>query len=643
MRPFAFFGLALVTACAPTAQEPVATQDDAFIDLLAQTNAKVEQFQLSPDGTQIAYASAQNGSLDIWVMNADGSNARALTDFYPDAEGEPRWSPDGRWILYSARVCGTACWTEIFLVRPDGSAPPVNISYGRAGGGPVWMPDGESIVYARGGASGQTQIAIAPGQIPGGAIDARFLSHPSYSSSGPQVSPDGQWIAFTSDRSGKNDRKRMDIWLVPSRGGPERLLTPNTPESYEYFPTWSPDGRQIAFVSNRSRWRNVGVIDVASGDVRMLTESAWDEYNPQWSPDGQWIAYVANQDWDFHLMKVAAHGGTPQQLTERTGVSGGFGALQVRGTFQWSRDGQSIAYTYMGPTTTNDIWIIGADGGAPTRLTNHMPAGLSEDRFVTPERISYTSADGLDVPAFLYRPPTTAGPAPLLVYARANTHGLHVNGFYPFIQYFVSRGFVVLAPQVRGSAGKGRDYEWLNFGDWGGGDIDDFVAGVNHLAQQGIIDPNRVVMQGGSTGGYFTMQTIVRYPDLLKAAVNFYGPTNLVHMYDYYSPSQRPTLGDVVGGDHGDPTQAPAHWRERSAIFNIDQIKTPLLILWGDRDYGVRMSMADEYYALAQQKGKPTDYVLYHNESHGWYNWRPESLRDAIARVAAHYAKYVSP
>ena len=394
-------------------------------------------------------------------------------------------------------------------------------------------------------------------------------------------------------------------------------------------------------VTQPSGWRNIGVVDVATGERRMLTNSMWDEGNPQWSPDGRWIAYVANIRWNLHLMSVPADGGMPKQLTTGPGINGGWETGQVRGTFRWSPDGRTIAYTHMDATTCSDIWTIPAEGGPARRLTNHMPGGLRDFPFVAPTVTSFTSKDGLSVPMFVYSPRTPAPgrKPPLLVYARANVNGMHVNGFYPFIQYFVSRGYVVMAPQVRGSGGLGREYARLNFGDWGGGDIDDFAAGVADLAGRGLIDPTRVVMQGGSTGGYHTSMTIVRYPDLLKAAVNFYGPTNLVHMDDY--SATKATLSSVVRGNHGGPTEAPHHWRGRSAFFNLAQTKTPLLLLWGDLDAGVRQTMAAEYYAAARAAGKPVEYVLYQMEPHGWYNWRPATLADALRRVAAHYKKHV--
>jgi dipeptidyl aminopeptidase/acylaminoacyl peptidase len=625
--------------CSGAAQEPKAKPGGPLIDLFAQTNAKVEQFQYSPDGTQIVYVSAKNGNYDLWVMKADGSGAHAITarnPVYQAFDGPtitPEWSPDGRWIAYISRG-------ETYLLRPDGSAPPVNVSYGKGGLRPLWTADSRWLISTPGGeyVSGYGQIIRLRGAIPSGAIDATLLTDEPFGHSDPRPSPDGRLVAFTSSRPGTPGGPRQSgIWVMPAAGGSPRLLAAGIGS-----PRWSPDGQKLAFtVTQPSGWRNIGVVDLASGDRRMLTDSAWDEGNAQWSPDGHWIVYVANKRWNFHLMKIALDGGAPQQLTSAPGINGGWETGQVRGTFRWSPDGRTLAYTHMDAGTCSDLWTVSADGGTPRRLTNHMPEGLRDVGFVTPEITSYRSKDGLEVPMFVYMPRNLVPgrKPPLLVYARANVNGMHVNGFYPFIQYFLTQGYVVMAAQVRGSGGLGRDYARLNYGDWGGGDIDDIAAGVAHLAARGVIDPDRVVMQGGSTGGYHTSMTIVRYPDLLKAAVNFYGPTNLIHMDDY--SATKATLSGVVRGDHGGPNEAPQHWRDRSAFFNLERTNTPLLLLWGDLDSGVRQTMAAEYYRAAKEMGKPVEYVLYDMEPHGWYNWRPATLADALTRVAAHYKNHV--
>lgn len=614
----------LFCACTRTpASSPVPKSSDAdLIDLLAQTNTKVERFQISPDGRQIAYVSSKNGSSDIWVMNADGSNPRAITDAHPEAEADPQWSPDGQWIAYVTHHCGTECWTDIFMTKPDGSITPINLSYGIGGPSPQWTPDGKSIVFVRYYAeNGYRQIGMLPADIPLTRPSRTFLVSSPENDEDPQVSPDGKWLAFTAARAERPNAPRANgIWVAPMAGGAPRLVVKDA-----NTPRWSPDGARLAFVSRNS----IGVAPVSTGERKMLTNDSWDNRNPKWSPDGKTIAFVSNRKWNFYVMTVPADGGPLQQLTDRPGVNGGFEGGNVRGTFQWAPDGQSIVYTFMNPGLTSDLWRIPSTGGTPKQLTNNMPAGLSESQFVVPELVSYKSTDGVDVPAFLFKPRNLeAGhKAPLLLYAHSfGGGGMFINGFYPFVQYFLSRGFVVLAPNDTDA----------HRAETGGLEIDDIIKGIDYADGLGLIDRNRVVMQGGSTGGYRTMQAAVRFPDALKAAVNLYGPTNIISLQQFYKNTGRRSM---MGGT--DTSTGPEHWQARSATYNIDRIKTPILLLWADRDLGVPTMQAEEYYRLAKQKGVPVEYIAYPNESHGWYNWRPETLKDALKRVSAHYDKYL--
>ena len=472
-----------------TFTEEVQLPDDPLIDLLAQTNAKVEHFDLSADGQKIAYTSAESGGYDLWVCDIDGGNNRRVVAMYPEECLNPSWSPDGEWIAYTSRY-------DAFKVRADGSEPPINLSYGH---GPSrghefirWTPDGKRIVYVTGGSNGYNQVVSLPTDIPTGKVQPHFITNEEANSTDVFVSPDGKHVTFMSDRSVYEDFKRMDVWIAPIEGGQARNVTPNTMNNYEYRPRWSPDSKKLLFTSDRSGWRRVGIIDIESGDITFLTDEECDQYNPRFSPDGKWVAYVANKEWSFHIMKVASDGsGPPIQLTHGDSINGGFDAYQVRGSIRWTPDSKSILYTHMDHANTSDLYVISADGGEPKRVTHHMPQALEDFPFVKSSLIRYKSKDGLEVPAWLYRPANSEGRTPLVIYARANTKGLHVRGFYPYIQYWVHKGYSVIAPLVRGSAGLGKQYEFLNFGDWGGGDIDDFAYGAYHLIEQGLADPGQ--------------------------------------------------------------------------------------------------------------------------------------------------------
>ena len=379
----------LISACARTVEPAAAAAgSEDLIDLLAKTNFKIEQFQFSPDGRQIAYVSSKNGSADIWVMNADGSNPRAISDAFPEAEAEPQWSPDGKWIAYVTHHCGTGCWADIFMTKPDGSITPINLTYGRGGPEPQWTPDSKSIVFVKYyGDNGFSQIGVIQADISFGRPTIVFPTGSPENEDDPQVSPDGKWLMFTAARSEKPGGPRVNgIWVMPLAGGNAKLVVAGADGG-----RWSPDGKRVVFVSSNAEWRNIGIADIAAGTTKMLTNDTIDNGNAQWSHDGKAIAYVANKDWNFYLKKISADGGQGQQLTDKPGVSAGFEGQNARGTFRWAPDSQSIAYTFMDYGTTSDLWTIPANGGAPKQITNNMPPALRKDQFVAPELVSYKS------------------------------------------------------------------------------------------------------------------------------------------------------------------------------------------------------------------------------------------------------------
>ena len=165
-----------------------------------------------------------------------------------------------------------------------------------------------------------------------------------------QWSPDGRHIAYSANRvRDESFVSNGDLYMVSVADGEERMLTIGTVGFRERDPHWSPDGRRVAFVTDRTGYDNVGVTDIESGETTLLTETRYDHANPTWSPDGRSIAYVVNVEYNYYIEAVRPEGGATVRITEKPGVNGGMERIQVRGTFRWLPDGRRIAYTHMSP------------------------------------------------------------------------------------------------------------------------------------------------------------------------------------------------------------------------------------------------------------------------------------------------------
>jgi dipeptidyl aminopeptidase/acylaminoacyl peptidase len=426
-----------------------------------------------------------------------------------------------------------------------------------------------------------------------------------------------------------------DLYMIPTEGGEERMLTPDSIGRREQDPAWSPDGKKIAFVTDRTGYDNVAIIDVASGEIKPITDTPFDHANPTWSPDGSTLAYVVNEAYNYYIETISPAGGKPTRITAQKGVSGGMERIQVRGTLKWLPDNQRIVYTYMSPANTSDLWIISTASKTPRRITDSRDPSLkNEDLFVWPELFKYKSFDGMEVQGFVYKPKgvTDGDRAPLAVFYRANSTGQHPVGWQPYVQFMVSKGYVVFAPNFRGSTGNGKAYADAGR-TWGGDrDIKDAMMGVDLLAQRDLIDPNRMVMWGGSTGGFFVSATLIQRPKAFKAGVVFYGGSgaNLTTRAGYFQNEEYGWMGQMIGGT---PLTNPKSYYDRSLIHHVADIDTPIMFLYAQGDPSARFEQVREIVPILDHFKKEYSYKLYEQEPHGWYHWRPVTVEDSLKRV----------
>ncbi len=599
------------------------------IDALAET-VWIEEFDLSPDGGLLVFKSAADGSYDLWTVPTAGGEPARITGM-AGREMAPRFSPDGRWIAFEADFGGTDV-RDIYVVPVAGGAPRRLTRHPLNDSGISWSPDSRRIYFNTGMFWDNSVAAVD--------LETGEIERVGPGSSG-QLSADGALFAFTRNTRPDDDaQSNRDVWVAPATGGDARSLTPNTFDWRDAEPRWSPDGTRLAFISDRDGFNNLGVLDLATGEATMLLTEDVEHSEPRWSPDGRWISFTRNLDYDYHIFRIPAEGGEPEQLTRATGVNGGSRATgQTRGGHLWHPDGAHIVYTHSSPSRTGDLWILPVGGGAPRQITRHQhPALDGADLFVEPEFIEYASFDGLEVAGLVYKPrDARAGDRlPGLFFFRANSDGQHPKQWHPYIQYFASRGYLVFAPNFRGSTGRGKAYRQAVHTHGGDRDVRDAFVGMDLLVEQGWVDPARVGAFGGSTGGFHTTAAVAKDPDRFRAGVVLYGSTDLVTLSTY---------GGMEGWNRfligRTPMENPRGYHERSIVHRADEIDVPLLFLYAQGDGAARFQQIEQYGVQAEIHGNWYDWVVYGGEPHGWYHWTPSSVERSLRIVSATFDAFV--
>lgn len=454
----------------------------------------------------------------------------------------------------------------------------------------------------------------------------------------PQWSPDGKWIAYVMNRSGSQESaftdiaedRNSDIFVIAATGGKPRQITNNPgPDSQ---PRWSPDGKWIAFFSSSDplSWAaktELMVTTPEGGAARNLTANYADSVfgSIQWSPDARAIYVTGFAGVYGQLLSVPVAGGTPQPVFER---AGGYGVFDV------SADGLRIAYSYEDGKTPEDIWVATTAGKEAKRLTDLNPQIKSFNLSDT-EVIKWKGADGFEVEGILIKPLgyEQGKKYPMILQIHGGPYARFSYGFEQRSQIFTANGYAVLMPNPRGSVGYGHKFTTANVKDWGGKDYQDLMAGVDEVIKMGIADPNRLAVMGGSYGGFMTFWVITQ-TDRFKAAI---GHAGISDWYSFHGQSDIPGLMEYGFG--GMPWAARETYTKYSPMSFVDRVKTPLMITHGEQDRRVPIAQAEQYYRALRKRGVEVVFVRYPREGHGIAE--PNHQIDLVTRQLEWFDKHV--
>jgi dipeptidyl aminopeptidase/acylaminoacyl peptidase len=648
MRLFCLFAMVVLMTSVVRTQTltaPSAITDPKQInskqDARAEKNLTIEKLYMtrqvggstwSPDGKTIAFVSNMSGRNNIWLVPSEGGWPTQLT-VSDERQSSPTWSPDGKWIAYTSDFEGDEQW-DIFLVSPK-TGQVVNVTKTReiAEVNPVWSPNGRYLAYSvKPKTSSVFEIDVYDTVL----RDGKHLTTGTAKDRmnvGAFWSPDGKCIFYTQEQSKGTD---SNIFIVEVESAQSTLLTPHKDERIYDANDVSPDGKRLLITSNAGNgYDNVALLEVATKQIHWLTQDKWEIGGESFSPDGKFLTYSANVDGntDIYLYDVAANKSRPLPLAK------GINSPAGRPT-PFTRDSSKMLYAHNGPTAPGDLWIYTMADGKSHQLTHSLVGGVRAENMVEPYLVHYPSKDGKwTISAFVYVPYNLPrnGEHPAIVYVHGGPTAQTMNSFNRFVQYMANQGYLVIAPNYRGSTGYGKEFQQANLFDMGGGDLQDVLAAADWIKQTGYVDPKKLILMGGSYGGYLTMMGVTKAPDLWAAGIP------IVPFVNWFTEIQNedPVLQQSDLATMGDLVQNKARYEDRSPINFVDQIKAPLYLLAGGNDPRCPKTESQQVVDAIKKRGGVAEFKVYENEGHGFS--KVENQIDAYKRVADFLKARVPP
>jgi len=582
----------------------------------------------SPDGSQIVFVTNLTGRYNLWKVASDGGwpVQLAVSD---DQQSTPAWSPDGRTIVWGEDRGGNE-YDDLYAMPADGGAP-VNLTNTPdvSEANPSFSPDGKTIAFTR---HSKSAPAYDVALLDLATKSIRNLTNEAHDDIWDIAawSRDGKWIVANRSNAGATD---ADIYRIDVATGAAENLTPHTPPVIFGASGLSPDGRTILLTSNENGgFNNAELLDVATKKRTPITNLHWEVESGAFSPDGRRLTYVVNEDGQQDDYIANADGSGAHTLA----LPPGFNMYVGRPT-PFSPSGEKLLVSHQSATQPSDWWTVDVATGRAKRLTHTAVASLESAALPPSQIVRYKSFDGTMISALLWMPFNLEhnGRNPAVVFPHGGPTSQIVDSFSRTVAALVSRGYIVIAPNVRGSTGYGMAFRKMNVKDLGGGDLQDEVYATRFLTATGYVDPKKIGITGGSYGGYMTLMAIGKTPDVWASAVEQYGIVDWFTMLQHEDPLLQAYEKSLLG----DPVKDRAVYEAASPIKYLRNAKAPLLVLQGANDIRVPKEEAEQVVTILKDAGKTVDAHFYPNEGHGFL--KRENQIDAIKRMVDWFDKYL--
>jgi dipeptidyl aminopeptidase/acylaminoacyl peptidase len=553
--------------------------------------------------------------------------AQAMGALEPLTEGDDpvtsaSWEPrEGRYLVFKRGKGGDEA-DQIYRLDPSSRQTTLLTNPDEAHNIAGWIRPSSTLLYtsvpldrtAAGGSRATintTLWAIDPAQPASSRRKVAELPGPGWYAGG--VADDGRQIALVRHRSANESQ----VWLIDLASGQPRQVLPAPSEALQATHTaagFSKDGKHLYVISDRAgEFREAMTLELATGALTRLSSAiAWDVNGSAASNDGRWFAAHINADGRDELRLFDASSG--KEAAAPTLPPGSIGS-----PMQFHRATQRLAMSINSAQGPNQIFSFDPASGRSVQWTrSHTPAGVNTAAFADQRIVRWKSFDGLTISGVLNTPPARfAGKRPVVVLIHGGPEAQATMGFIGRLNYLVQEmGIAIIQPNVRGSSGYGKTFLTLDNGMKREDAVKDIGALLDWIAQQPELDAQRVLVAGGSYGGYMTLASAVHHNDRIAGSVSIVGPSHFVSFLTH-TESYRRDLRRVEYGDERDP--AMRAWMEKTApLNNAEKIKKPLLVVQGKNDPRVPFTESEQIVAKVRAAGLPVWYLRADNEGHGF-------------------------
>ena len=601
----------------PSIPRPDLKSPDGWSLSLITAQERIRNHMLSPDGKTLAFIKDDGHLSDVYTLPTAGgwpariTTQRGLVAYWDDEI--PQWSPDGRWLAFGLDG-------HVHIVPAAGGLPKKLTDFTESASSPKWMPDSRRIIVSvTRHEADQLVMTDLEGTWPRQLTNDADGDHWH-----PEPAPDGKSVVFALRRF--DDLNRSDICLLDLETDQTRTLY-GLDKIRAWQPRFSPDGARIAFTSEQGGWNDLWLVRPNGEGLQQLSKLGADIVQHEWSPDGKSLAVIVNRGGAFHLGLLEAQSGEYSELRAGNG-------LHTNPYF--TPDGARLTFEYESPLQPPEIYQIDLATKTVSQLTFSFIPALAANRLVMPETVSYKSFDGLEIPAFLYRPHKPNGAA--IVHPHGGPSSQYAFEWDVLAQYLVAKGYTFIAPNYRGSTGYGIPFEHANYNDWGGCDTRDCIAAAKYLQSLPGIDPARIASMGGSYGGYMTMCVLARDLEYnFACGIAKYGDSNLLSSWAQCKRELRLYTEIFLGH----PAQNRAVYQAGSPIDDFHNIRKPALLLHGLEDDVVPPEASEEIVHELKRLDKTYEYKTYPGEPHGFL-MRATQL-DAYERLERFLDWYLLP